>query len=111
VSRLRFAEKEPLHFGATLRFHSIPLFCGLHAFGGRYDAEAVGHRSHSPNDVQRAAAFSDVLDEGAIDLDLVEGEALQVAERRVSCAEIVHGDPDTELAQAKERVERCLAAL
>ncbi len=37
-----------------------------------------------------------MADEGAVDLDLVEGEGLERRERRVAGAEIVHGDGDAE---------------
>ena len=40
-----------------------------------------------------------VLDERAVDLDLVEAELLQIAEGRIAGAEIVHCDRDTQPAQ------------
>ena len=52
-------------------------------------------------------------DEGAVDLDLVEREAAQIAQRRIAGAEIVERDPDAERAQlgAGPRASpRCSAA-
>ena len=68
-------------------------------------------RRHGAHDVERADAVGDVLHERAVDLDLVEGEALQVAERGIAGAEVVHGDAHAELAQLVERGERRLAVL
>ena len=55
-----------------------------------------------------APATGDILDEGAVDLDLVEREALQIAQRGIAGAEIVQRDPDAELAQLMQHVERRL---
>jgi hypothetical protein len=42
------------------------------------------------------AAFGHVVDEGAVDLDFVEGQPLDVAERGVAGAEVVDGQADAE---------------
>src|SRR6266851_3874526 len=47
-----------------------------------------------PDDVERAGIFRDVLYERAIDLDLVERKALQIGQRGIAGAKIVHRDPD-----------------
>ena len=47
----------------------------------------------------RRAVDLDVADEGAVDLDLVEREPLQIAQRRVAGAEIVERDPHPDGAQ------------
>ena len=52
-----------------------------------------------------------VGNERPIDLDLVEGEAAQVAERAIAPAEIVHDDAHAELAQLMQRGQRILAVL
>ena len=44
----------------------------------------------------------DALDEGAVDLDHVDREAAQLAERREAGAEVVDGDPHPELVQLLE---------
>lgn len=43
-----------------------------------------------------------VVDEGAVDFDLVEGETLQMAQRRIAGAKIIHSDADPEFAQAEK---------
>ena len=52
-----------------------------------------------------------VADEGLVDLDLVEGEGPQIAERGVAGAEVVHRDPDAEVAELVEDGEGALGLL
>ena len=48
--------------------------------------------------------FVEIGDERLIDLDLVEGERLEIGQRGVSGAEVVHGDPHAErLEPAQDR--------
>ena len=47
-----------------------------------------------------------ILHEGAVDLDLVERERAQVAQRRVAGAEIVHGDAHAEFPQPMQGLQR-----
>ena len=64
----------------------------LDPFRDRLDAEMareLGEGAHEEAIVERAR---DVLHEGAVDLDDVDAEAAQIAERGVSGAEIVHRD-------------------
>jgi hypothetical protein len=49
------------------------------AFRGGYHVEALGEAGHGMHDGKGLGSIREVLDEGAIDLDLVEGEAAQVA--------------------------------
>ena len=84
------------------------LFGGFHALGGGRHAHAVGERGNRAHDVERARILGDVLDEGTVDLDLVEREALQVGQRRISGAEIVHRDPDPERPQLMQHRKRGL---
>ena len=74
-------------------------------------AEAVAEADDGLDDRPRLGAAVHVGNEGAIDLDLVEREAAQVAERAIAGAEIVHGDAHAELAQLVQRGERVLAVL
>ena len=68
----------------------------LDPFGDGFDAQMArkfGEGAHEEAIVDRAR---DVLHERAVDLDDVDAEAAQIAERRVSGAEIVHRDGDAE---------------
>src|ERR671923_2205015 len=53
----------------------------------------------------------DALDEGAVDLDHVDREAPQLAERREAGAEVVDGDPHPELVQLLELGASTLAGM
>jgi len=44
-------------------------------------------------------ALIDISDEGLVDLDLIEREAAEIAERRVSGSEIVHCNFDAQIAK------------
>ena len=60
---------------------------------------------------RRLDAVRHVLDEGSVDLDLVERETAQIAERRIAGAEIVHRDPHAELAQLVQGRQRRVGVL
>ena len=62
-------------------------------------------------DGQRLLAALDVGDERAVDLDLVEGEAAQIAQRAIARAEIVHGDAHAELPQLMQHGDCIVAVL
>ncbi|MDT4821239.1 hypothetical protein FQZ97_544090 [compost metagenome] len=66
----------------------------LHPLGDDPDAEVVAdgdHRAHQGG----AIGFGDhIVDEAAVDLQLAEGEALEVADRRIAGTEIVDGEAD-----------------
>ena len=55
------------------------------------------------HDGERLGAVREIVDERAVDLDLVEGKAAQVAERRVARAEIVHRDLHAHLRELVQR--------
>ena len=48
----------------------------------------------------------DIVDEATIDLDLVERETLQIAQRGIAGAEIVQRDPHADAAQLMQNGER-----
>src|SRR5262249_14456637 len=56
-------------------------------------------------------ALDHARDESAVDLDLVEGEAAQVAERRIARAEIVHRNAHAKALELVEDRERAIAVL
>src|ERR1700716_4625369 len=67
------------------------------------DAETLAEAGHRLDDGGAIALVGNVLDEGAVDLDLVERKAAQIAQRRIAGAEVVHRDLDAESAELVQR--------
>src|SRR6266849_7172238 len=95
----RLTEQESLHFGTTLGRDLVELFSGFDAFGRGRHAHSVCERRDRSHDIERACVFRNVLYERTVNLDLVERKTLEIGERGISGAKIVHGDPDTECSQ------------
>src|SRR5439155_5353316 len=95
----RLAEQEALAFVAAFGPEAAQLGFGLDALGGDDDAEAFAEADDGTDDRLRLAVGAEIADEGLIDLDLVEGEAAQIAEAGITGAEIVHRDAHAERAQ------------
>src|SRR4051794_9355674 len=71
----------------------------------------MGELGDRPHDRACALAGQQVLDETAVDLELVEREALQIAERRIAGPEIVERDPNPERAQRMQQPQGRFTAL
>ncbi|MNW01542.1 hypothetical protein D3C71_1971930 [compost metagenome] len=54
---------------------------GLHAFGDHRQVEAVGHGNDCPGDLCILLAAGQAIDKGAVDLQNVDRELLEVVER------------------------------
>ncbi len=74
----------------------------LDALGHRVEAEGPCQIDHRRRERHRTVAPSQGGDEGPIDLDDVNGEAMQVAERRVAGSEVVNRDLDAKALQLLE---------
>ena len=91
----RSAEMEALDAVAAERPQRLDL-CGRSTPSATTSSRSVwpiatidlGHRRVVPVEAQ-------VVDERLVDLDHVDGQVLQIAQRRVARAEVVDGDPDT----------------
>ena len=55
------------------------------------------------DDRGRLRIAAEIHDEGAVDLDLVERERLQIGQRRIAAAEIVHRDAHAERLQPPQQ--------
>ena len=80
----------------------LELGLGLDALGDDADAQAVGQRDHGLDDRPVRLAV-EPGHERPVDLDRVEGQVLQVGQRRVAGAEVVEDEPDAHVAQPVER--------
>ena len=84
---------------------------GLGAFGDDLHAEIVRQGHHRAQDHRLAALRGGVVDEGAVDLDRVEGEALEIGQRRITGAEIVQCEAGPEIADARQDLRRIFRIL
>ena len=103
---LRRAEQIALHLRTTERAQHFALLLGLDAFGRRRHAARGGDIDDRLDDAGRALRLADIGDEAAVDLDLVEREALQIAQRGIAGAEIVERNADPDGAQLVQHRER-----
>ena len=88
----RRTEEITLHLRAAVGDQMLKLLLRLHALGQRADPQACAKRGHGANNGAALLTVGQVAHEGLVDLDLVEREAAQIAERRVAGAEVVHRD-------------------
>src|SRR5580704_10872131 len=104
LERLRPAEQIALHLDAAFGAQDLELLLGLDALGGGDHAETRAEPRHRADDGDAIVFLAELADEGAVDLDLVEREAAQIAERRIAGAEIVHADAHAEIADLMQCV-------
>src|SRR5580704_6601772 len=79
LDRLRPAEQIALHLHAALGAQDFELLLGLDAFGRGDHAEARAEPRHRADDGDAIVFLAKLADERAVDLDLVEREAAQIA--------------------------------
>ena len=102
--RQRAAEQEPLRHVAFQGGEHVEHLGRLDALGDDLEPEMareVDGRAHDRR-VGRVVGHAD--DEGAVDLDLVQGQALEVGQGRVTGAEVVQRQSHAQLAQPLEHV-------
>src|SRR5262249_56294990 len=96
VDRGRPAHQVALDVVAGFAGQERQLVARLDAFGHHRHAQSARQADDGAHDGGRLRVAVDVGYEGAVDLDRVEWERLQVGQRRIAGAEIVHGDPHAE---------------
>ena len=109
--RRRLADEIALHHVAALVGEEAELFLGFDALGDDRHVEAVAEADHRADDRRRLRVAAEIHDEGAVDLDLVERERLQIGQRRIAAAEIVHRDAHAERLQPAQQREAALEIL
>lgn len=98
----RAVEQVALTNVAALAAQVAKLRGRFHALGHDLQAQIVGHGDHRRSDLHVVLAVRNVLDEAAVDLDDIDREFLQVAQRRVAGPEIIHGKRQAQCLQADE---------
>src|SRR6266540_6026451 len=104
-------EEVALHLVTLLGPQELELRLRLDSLGDGRELQTVRHRDDGGRDGGVIGIARDVAHEGLVDLDPVNREAFQVVERRVSRAEIVHRETQTEILQVPERRDRKLGVL
>jgi len=95
-----------LRFVAALGPEECELVARFHAFGAHVQAQAVRHPDDGPDDRCVVRLDEDLAHERLVDLEAVEREAPQIAERRVARAEVVDGEPHARAVQLFEDLDR-----
>ncbi len=95
-----------LHLFAKLALEKVKLGGCLDAFREHGKIEGAAEPEDQTHDRGGLAIGIDRFDEGAIDLDLVEGKGMDVRERRIARAKIVHGDADAHHLEPPQRHQR-----
>src|SRR5216684_1308861 len=83
------AEVVPLRVRAVQLLQNRELLGRLHPLGDDFEVEALRQGEDGVHDLRPLLRLADALDEAAVDLERVDGELVQVAERRVAGAEVV----------------------
>src|SRR6267154_1557020 len=109
--RRGLADEITLHRVAALLGEEAELLLGLDALGDDRHFQAVAEVDDGANDRRRLRAAAEVHDEGAVDLDLVERERLQIAQRGIAAAEIVHRDAHAERLQPPQQRKAAIEIL
>ncbi len=87
-------EQIPLEHSAAVQFEELPLAVGFDALGDDCDVQAVAQRDDGMHDRRVTRLAGQFLHEGLVDLDLVEGQLLQVGKAGIAGAEIVERESD-----------------
>ena len=101
----RRAEVVALRQATAFGVEHRELLGALDALGDRVEAEAAAEAEERAQDRLRARIVLQRADEGAVELDLVEREAAQIAERGMADAEIVERDPHAQPLELAQRLE------
>src|SRR5262245_11554845 len=88
----RRAEIEALRHAAALRIEQTELAGAFHPLGDGYQPKVAPEAERGAHDRCGARVVLQGTYEGTVDLDLVERKPTQVAERRISDAEVVDRD-------------------
>ncbi|GCC44573.1 hypothetical protein chiPu_0028521, partial [Chiloscyllium punctatum] len=111
TDRSRPADQIALHRVAAFLGKEGELGLGLDAFGDDRHFKAVAEIDHRAHDRGRLRIAAEIDDEGAVDLDLVERKRLQIAQRGIAAAEIIHRDAHAERLQPAQQRQAAVEIL
>src|SRR6478672_5027775 len=102
--RHRTREQVALRQRTAERRQLVRLSFFLDAFGDHCHAEIAAELDHQFGDAAAAGGTGDLGNEGAVDLQLVRLQALQIAERGKTGAEVIDRDADAGLLDLAEQL-------
>ena len=100
-----------LYVGASEFPNAIQLVASFDAFSSRRHAQTLRQTGYRLNDGGRFGAATETADEASVDLDLVEREAAKITQRRITSAEIIHRNADTERTQLMKSFQSSFGVL
>ncbi|MEO5843041.1 MAG: ABC transporter permease, partial [Acidimicrobiales bacterium] len=106
IDRGGAGEVEALHPIAAGDAQDLELANVLHSFGHDLHAQRVREGRDRVDDRRCLVIVLELADERPVDLDRVDGKVAQVADRRVTGAEVVDGDLDAEFLERAELSQR-----
>src|SRR5262245_34723790 len=96
----RFGEEVALGEFAVEGFKLLGVLGGLDSFGGDANAKRMGQGDNGLDDLKVLAVEPHAVDERTVDLEQVDGKAMEVAERRIAGAEVVDTELNAQFLQA-----------
>src|SRR6266853_3063616 len=111
LGRHRCGEQISLPLLATVRAQEFQLLRSLDSLGDHPQSERTRERNHRLSDRRIVPGLVDPVHERTVDLQAVDRQPRQIAQARIACAEIVHGDLHAERFQAIQDVGRLLPIL
>lgn len=97
--RHRPAKQITLYLIAGVLTEELQLLLGLDPLGDYFHVQAVCHGDDGPGDLRILFAVGQAVDEAAVDFQHIDGELLEVIERRVTGAKIINRDAQPEFFQ------------
>ena len=108
VGRNRLAGQVALDAVASHLPQGFQLLLGLHALGYHSEAQAVSQCHDGPQQRHRIRFRFEFQEESLVDLDRVDRQTAEIAQRGVPCAEVVDGNAHTQSTQAAHLTARLL---
>src|SRR5207244_10754455 len=104
-------EEEALAELAAELLEERQLRAGLDALGEHLLVERLAELEDGAHDLAAVALARHAVDERAVDLERIDGQRRQVAQRRIAGAEVVDGKRDAHVMQRREGRDGVLAAV
>ena len=96
---------------AAQTFQEHQLLRQLHALGDHCQPQTASHGDNGADDFRVIGVVGGVAHERLVDFQGVHRQALEVGQRRIACAEIVHGETDAQFVQAPHLADCVLQVL